>query len=306
MIRDIDIALLRAFLAVVETGSITAASRLLNRTQAAVSQQIKRLEELLARELFHREHKRVTLNAAGERLLEKARRIVSLNDETWGLMTTPQYNGEVHWGIPSDIVSTYAPPVLRRFANAWPHVQVTLICSDSDTLIKQLEDGEVDLTLTTETDCPEGAECLTVDDLVWVSGHESQAASMSPLPLAIGSKRCRFRPLVLDALRKQGRDWRCVMEVSNEDATNAAVAAGLAVKSILRNNIPPGLQVLDESAGLPPLPEIGINLYLPPAGGTQLANELARHIRADFAARFGYAHSETAGRNAPVRHRQPA
>jgi DNA-binding transcriptional LysR family regulator len=305
MIRDIDIALLRAFLAVVETGSITAASRLLNRTQAAVSQQIKRLEEVLQTELFHREHKRVSLNAAGERLVAKARRIVSLNDETWGLMTTPQYNGKVRCGIPSDIVATYAPPILRRFAQAWPHVQVTLVCDGSDALIENLENGDLDLTLTTETSCPPSAELLAVDNLLWVKGDDSNAPDLQPLPLALGSERCKFRPVIIDALRKAGRDWRFVMEVSNEDATNATVAAGLAVKAILRNNIPPGLQIIDDSAGLPALPDFGINLYLPPAGGTQLANELARHIRADFGARFGYSLTETSPQPAS-RNRVPA
>lgn len=287
MIRDIDIGLLRAFLAVVETGSITSAARLLNRTQAAVSQQIKRLEELLSTELFQREHKRVLLNAAGERLVAKARSIVSLNDETWGLMTTPQYNGRVRMGIPSDIVSTYAPPILRRFAQAWPHVQVSLVCGGSNSLIEKLDNGEIDLTLTTELTCPTRAECLTVDQLVWVSAEDSDAASMTPLPIAIGSERCRFRPVLLEALGRAQRDWRPVMEVTNEDATNAAVAAGLGVKAMLRNNIPPGLKILDEHSDLPPLPDFGINLYLPRSGGTQLANELANHIRADFAARFG-------------------
>lgn len=287
MIRDIDIGLLRAFLAVVETGSVTSAARLLNRTQAAVSQQIKRLEELLDTELFQREHKRVIVNAAGERLIDKARNIVSLNDETWGLMTTPQYNGKVRLGMPSDIVPTYAPPILRRFAQAWPHVQVTLACADSVTLVSEMEAGEIDLTLTTEMDCPPNAERLIVDHLVWVAGEDSDAATHTPLPVALGSKKCRFRPVLLEALRKAGRDWRFVMEVSNEDATNAAVAAGLGVKAILRNNIPAGLKVLSEEAGLPPLPDFGINLYLPRAGATQLATELANHIRADFAARFG-------------------
>ena len=296
MIRDLDVGLLRAFLAVVETGSITAAARLLNRTQAAVSQQIKRLEELIQTELFQREHKRVHLNPAGERLVAKARNIVSLNDETWGLMTTPQYKGTVRLGIPSDIVSTYAPPILRRFAQAWPHVQVSLVCGASIDLIRKLDRNEVDLTLTTEPTCPERAECLIVDQLVWVSAEFSDAATRSPLPIALGCEQCRFRPVLLDALGRAGRDWRFVMEVSNEDATNAAVAAGLAVKAILHNNIPSGLKVLDEQSGLPSLPQFGINLYLPRAGGTRLAIELADHIRTDFAARFGTDYHLPSGR----------
>ena len=52
MRRDLDITLLRAFVAIVETGSVTGAARLLNRTQAAVSLQLKRLEDLLEQPLF--------------------------------------------------------------------------------------------------------------------------------------------------------------------------------------------------------------------------------------------------------------
>jgi DNA-binding transcriptional LysR family regulator len=63
MRRDIDIALLRAFVAVVETGSVTGAAGLLNLTQAAVSQQVKRLEEMFGTELFERHHKRLVAEA---------------------------------------------------------------------------------------------------------------------------------------------------------------------------------------------------------------------------------------------------
>ena len=61
MRRDIDTALLRAFVAVVETGSVTGAAALLNLTQAAVSQQLKRLEELFGTQLFERHHRRLAL-----------------------------------------------------------------------------------------------------------------------------------------------------------------------------------------------------------------------------------------------------
>ena len=64
MRRDLDLTLLRAFAAVVEAGSVTAAARQLNRTQAAVSLQVKRLEETLAQSLFDREHKRLVLAPA--------------------------------------------------------------------------------------------------------------------------------------------------------------------------------------------------------------------------------------------------
>ncbi|MEZ5843535.1 MAG: LysR substrate-binding domain-containing protein [Hyphomicrobiaceae bacterium] len=288
MARDLDISLLRAFTAVVETGSVTAAARLLNRTQAAVSQQIKRLEDQLGAELFDRGHKRVSLAPPGERLLAHATRLVALNDETWGLMTTPHYRGEVRLGVPCDIVPTYGPAILRRFGAAWPEVRVSLSTGDSAELLAELDHGEIDLTLTTELKpISRHGEMLRRDRLVWVTGPGSDAHRRDPLPLAIGAPTCRFRPVVLDALRRAGRDWRFVLEVASQEAANATVFAGLAVNATLSASVAPGLEIIGSEQGLPELEEFGINLYLPPTGGSELANELARHIRADFAARFG-------------------
>ena len=113
MRRDIDIGLLRAFVAVVETGSVTGAAALLNLTQAAVSQQLKRLEELFGTELFERHHKRLVLKPNGERLIAHAQRLIALNDEVWGAMSAPAYAGEVRLGVPHDIVGPYLPPILE-------------------------------------------------------------------------------------------------------------------------------------------------------------------------------------------------
>jgi DNA-binding transcriptional LysR family regulator len=111
MRRDIDVSLLRAFVAVVETGSVTGAAQILNLTQAAVSQQLKRLEELFDTELFERHHKRLALKPNGERLIGHAQRLIALNEEVWGAMSRPAYAGEVRLGVPHDIVGPYLPPI---------------------------------------------------------------------------------------------------------------------------------------------------------------------------------------------------
>src|ERR1700693_1221900 len=95
MHRDIDPAWLRAFVAVVETGSVTGAAALLNLTQAAISQQLKRLEELFGTQLFERHHRRLALRPNGVRLLTHAHKLIALNDEVWGAMSAPAYEGEV-------------------------------------------------------------------------------------------------------------------------------------------------------------------------------------------------------------------
>ncbi len=287
MSRDLDISVLRAFSAVVETGSVTAASRLLNRTQAAVSLQIKRLEESIHQQLFDRGHRRLTLTPAGERLIAQAQRIVAMNDELMTQMTTPEFEGEIRFGVPTDIVQTYIPPILRRFSKAWPRVRLAPRLGNSFHLLDQFRHGDLDLSLTTDTRLGAGGETLRVDRLVWVGALGGTAHRETPIPLAVGDTSCRFRPSVIDALRKVGRDWRFVLEVSNQVAQDATVSAGIAVGASLRDSVPDFLEELGSESGLPPLPEYQINLYVPKVGLNPLADELARHIRQDFNVRFG-------------------
>ncbi|MGE0766226.1 MAG: LysR family transcriptional regulator [Hyphomicrobiaceae bacterium] len=286
MRRDLDLTILRAFLAVVETGSVTSAARLLNRTQAAVSLQIKRLEDTLGQPLFERGHKRLSLAPAGEQLIGFAQRLVAMNDEVVETMTTPSFEGEVRLGLPVDLIVTYATPILRRFNTKWPGVRVTLIASNSQELVEDLQRGHLDLAVTTDLDASgRSVETLACDDLVWVGTPGGSAHRRTPLPIAIGGRNCRFRPVLLDALRRAEIEWRVVLEVANQDAVNAAVGAGISVSVMLRETVPAALDVIAGDSGLPALPSFELNLRLPPAGSNELTEEMARHIRAEFAAR---------------------
>lgn len=285
MARDIDIGLLRAFVAVVETGGVTSAAQLLNLTQAAVSQQLKRLEELFGTELFDRHHKRLSLRPSGERLMAHAQRLIALNDEVWGTMSAPAYEGEVRLGVPHDIVGPYLPPILRRFDKAWPRVRVALACKTTPQLLELLRRGEVDLTLTTEVRCRAGGETLLEDDLVWTGAINGTAHLRDPLPLSVGDRNCEFRPTILESLREAGRDWRPVCEVSSMEALLASIEADVAVGAFLRGTIPHYLEVV-ESDRLPRMPRFLINMYLPPGRHNEIAVELARHVRQEFATRL--------------------
>jgi DNA-binding transcriptional LysR family regulator len=80
----LDLNLLKAFVAVADNRSFTRAAAVLNRTQSAVSMQIKRLEDRLGAELLCRTRAQVDLTAVGEGLLGDARRMLVLNDEALG------------------------------------------------------------------------------------------------------------------------------------------------------------------------------------------------------------------------------
>ena len=97
---DLDPSCLRAFLAVVEAGGFTRAAAKLNRTQSAISMQIRRLEEALDTRLIE-DRKKATLTAAGERILEPARRMLLLNDEMVGRAKGVDIAGRVRIGTPA-------------------------------------------------------------------------------------------------------------------------------------------------------------------------------------------------------------
>ena len=285
---DLDMALVRTFLTVVEAGGVTRAAASLGLSQAAASQQIKRLEEVLDCRLFERRGRGLVLAPGGERLLAQARRLVALNDELVTSMRAPPFEGEVRFGVPYDIVGSFVPGILRGFAKAQPRVRVSLVCEDSAVVRNALRSGGVDLALTTETDCGRNGETLRTDRLVWVGVPGGDAPLRDPLPVSLGAPTCVFRPVAIEALGKARRDWRAVCEVSRLEPVYAAIEAGLAVAPLLRSSVPARFEVFEGRSGrearLPPLPEFRINLYTRP-GLTPAARDLADHVRASFAQR---------------------
>lgn len=284
MARDIDISLLRSFLAVAESGGMTSAAHSLSLTQGAVSQQIKRLESLFGAQLFEREHKMLRLTAAGERLMARAHRMVALNDDTWHLMTKPAFTGEIKLGVPLDIVRPLLPPIMRRFSREHPKIQLTLISDMTDSLLEGLKNGEIDLTLATEGEKRKKDQLLLSDRLVWVGAKNGEACYRDPLPVSLGSEHCAFRAPSFEALTNVGIDWLEVCGVGNLESILGTVEADMAVAPYMTRMVPEQLVAIESSVGLPLLPIYHINLHMPPSGGTQIAKELAEYIKRGFAA----------------------
>lgn len=284
--RNLDTGLLRGFVAVADAASMTAAANALHLTQGAVSQQIRRLEEVFGAPLFVRNRQGLTLTRAGERLLGKARRLLALNDEIWSEMTAPDFTGTVRLGVPYDLVGTVLPPVLKSFAGACPNVAVSLMCEASPALVAAAAAGTVDLALVEQPVGEAGGECLAVDRLVWVGARNGTAYRKRPLPISLVSERCAFRGPLLAALDRDGLDWVTVFENANIDATRAAVGMDLAVSAWLASTVPAGLDILHREAGLPDLPGFAIGLYRSKALVNPAAEELADHLRDGFLGRM--------------------
>jgi DNA-binding transcriptional LysR family regulator len=279
MPRNLDTALLRSFVVVVETGGTTRAAAVLHLTQSAVSQQIKRLEEILGCTLFRREAKRMLLTEAGERLLAKARRLLAVNDEIWTAMAGPQCKGVVRLGVPQDLTGPFLPQILRAFGRDRPGVQIVLQSLTTPHIRQALAREELDLGVTNETGCDAGGEVLFPDELVWVGAAGGSAWRRDPLPVLLGDPTCAFRAPALEALAKQGRGWRQLLECSDMLREIATLEADLAVGVFLRSAVPASLAPVPPEAALPALPVFNVNLYVRRGSVAPVVEELALHIR---------------------------
>ncbi|MGT2467364.1 LysR family transcriptional regulator [Mesorhizobium atlanticum] len=190
MAAPLDLNLLKTFVAVVESGSLSNAAPRVGRSQSAVSMQMQRLEDMVGNQLLVRGPRTVTPNAAGEDFLIYARRLLKLSDEAWASVTRPKETGSVRLGVPDDYAAFLLPPVLSRFAEDHPLVTVELVCEQSTALVKTLAEGRLDLAIVTRLpDQP--LEVIRLERFVWVASPNHVAWEADPLPVALFEPRLR-------------------------------------------------------------------------------------------------------------------
>ncbi|MBD7977310.1 LysR substrate-binding domain-containing protein [Serpens gallinarum] len=276
----IDTELLRSFVAIADHGGFTRAADVVNRTQSAISMQMKRLEDdVLERQLFERDGRQVRLTAEGQVLLGYARRILKLQGEVITTLRQPHMVGAVRIGTPDDYVMRFLPGILSRFAQAYPLVQVEVHCESSTQLLQR---QDLDLTIVTRKPGDEIGQLLRQDPLLWLEAPGFDVHEQRPLPLAMFNNDCFCRAWTCNALDAQEIDYRVAYTSPSLSAIMAVVSAGLAVTAQMQSVIPPDLRVLGEADGLPKLPQSSIVLLRNPHNVSPVSETLAEHIVEGF------------------------
>jgi hypothetical protein len=117
---SVDMRVLRSFVSVVETGSMTETARRLGRTQPAITLQMKRLEDLTGRELFKPDSRRPVLTDEGRMVLSYAKSILRLHDELWGACPRPTSRVMWCWARPICKQRICCRPSSRCSASRFP------------------------------------------------------------------------------------------------------------------------------------------------------------------------------------------
>ncbi len=280
----LDLDVLRTFVAIAETGSFTTAASAVFRTPSAVSMPIKKLEDILGRSVFARDARSVTLTTDGEMLLGYARRLLAINREAVSKFVVPDIVGVVRLGSPDDYGERVLPHVLKRFAQSHPSIAVDVTIDQSVNLRRRMDDRALDLTLLTNSyrASAVGAEVLLTEPIVWAGARGGCAHLREPLPVSLWEEGCIWRAGALEALGREGRNYRVAYMSAHTAGQRAAILADLAVAPLPRSFLGGELVELGPRDGMPEIGNYNLAMVVAPEASAPV-NAVAEHIRATFA-----------------------
>ncbi|MDB6083927.1 MAG: transcriptional regulator, LysR family [Gammaproteobacteria bacterium] len=244
--------LLHSFVAVAQTASFSRAAERVHLSQSTVSQQIRRLEDLIGKSLFERDTRTVSLTRDGDALQSYAVRILDLMSEAVEHLRAPALSGHVRLGLSEDFASAGLTAALASFVRRNPEVELTIAVGMSGDLFRELDDGRHDLVFAKRLQGSRRGKVVRTEPLIWcVGSRASGLENYDVMPLALHPEPSVTRLRVLQALEAVGRPYRIVMSSGSVAALKAAVMAGLGVSAFARYVMPDGL--VRASGSLPDL-----------------------------------------------------
>ncbi len=246
-----NLDLLRAFVAVVDSRSFTAAALQLHSTQSTVSQKILRLEEAAGQSLLERARHDVRPTDAGEKLLGYARRMLHLHDEAAAAMTGSALTAVFRLGLAEDFAARLLTPTLAAFLRAHPKMKLEVTSGLSRELQKGFETGEFDLVMIKQKRGETLGTMHWPEPLSWLESADYPVSDVDPLPLVAFPPNGLYRSDMMEALDRIGRPWHVVFTSSSLASVQSAIAEGLGVSLLPARVALPSHRIVSKEAGLP-------------------------------------------------------
>lgn len=244
---------LAVFCKIAETGSFTKAGEALNLSQPAVSAQVRSLEEELGSRLFDRARsQKVTLTDAGQVLYHHARDLLHSTEEALRAVRELQglVRGQIVVGASSLAGEYLLPPLLVKFHQDYPGIELTLKVADTNSICGLVRRGEVELGIV-------GAEVvarelvfqsLVDDEMVlivhpdhpWASQREASVADLKEETLLLPEATSGIRIVLVERLKHLGMPLRSIsktIELGTTEAIKAGVEHGLGVAVVPRRAV---------------------------------------------------------------------
>lgn len=237
-----EIRQLRAFLAIAEAKTFTAGARRVNVTQAAISMQIRQLEDEVGLQLFTRTPRRVILTEAGECLLDRARKI--LREHNSAVAEIAELGGIEHGRLrigsaSAEFATLQLPLILKKLKLKFPNADLSVASGTSQRLVDRIMHGEVDIAFVS---LPVDNSSITTDrlftDEIVAIAHPSHpragdkfisAAALAGEKLILGERGGNTRRMIDEFFNAANVRPNIIMELSRQEAVNQMVENNLGV-----------------------------------------------------------------------------
>ncbi|MDH2270026.1 MULTISPECIES: LysR substrate-binding domain-containing protein [Serratia] len=275
----LDIDLLRTFHAIARLGQFRAAAAFVNRSPAAVSVHIQRLEQVVGGRLLERDNQSVVLTPLGSKLLASTLGLLSAHDDILRELQGAPLSGHIKLGLPDEYASHVIRHILPRFADSFPAVELEVSTAASQALVDQIGRNRLHLALVVQ---PSGRHCQTpvaVTVPVWAGGRSLALQANRPLPLALHAADCPYREAMLEALTSAGRQWRVILSSPSASVVAACVEAGLAVTLLDRARLSGAMRILE---ALPPVAPYEVQLLRSVAADGEPATAMLEKVIGEY------------------------
>ncbi len=267
MIRNLDLDLLRSFVAVAELGSISSAARRVGRSQSAVSLQMDRLADTLGFPVLARKGRGVVPTPRGGAFLDDARRLLDLNDQVLTQHVHGSFAQPLRLGFVQDVGEAVMQRILARVACSFPQAPITVRVCSTAAMLEKLMVEELDLTVGFRHDTDLPSTVLLREPMVWIAARHLRLDREAPVPLVLFENPCVCRSAAIAALTAAGRGFRIAFTSPSLPGLMAAVGAGLGVTVRSPRSLRHDLAVVNDLATAP-LPNMEFVLYGRPGART--------------------------------------
>ena len=237
-----EIRQLKAFLAIAEAKTFTAGARRVNVTQAAISMQIRQLEDEVGLQLFTRTPRRVILTEAGEYLLERARKILREHDSALAEIAEvagAEY-GRLRIGSASGTFAMHQlPAIMRHLKEKFPNSELTVASGTSQRLVDKIMHGEIDSAFVSlpVDNSNISTESLFSDEIVAIAHPKHplakdkyiSAATLAGESLILGERGGNTRRMIDEFFQAANVKPNITMELSRQEAITQMVEQNLGV-----------------------------------------------------------------------------
>lgn len=259
---DLPLAYLRTLIAIADEGSHEGAAKQMSRTQSAVTQRIRRLEEIFGARLLTAVGRQRELTPAGRTLVRFGREIDALVDNAKLEVRRASGADLVRIGAPQEIAETFLVEWLSQFSAAMPNVRLDITVIQSLNLLKMLREGQLDIALSARPSPNAEGRVVMREPCYWIAAEDFRVDIAEPLPMILTAEPSMFRRIALATLEMTGTSFVERVTAQNLYGIRLAVATGMGITARTASAFIQPVQILTNVPGLPELPSVTYHAYL--------------------------------------------